>query len=43
VPAALLEIGFMTNTNDLTRMKNVTIQDQFATAVVTSVNRYFAK
>jgi N-acetylmuramoyl-L-alanine amidase len=43
VPSALLEIGFLTNTNDLNRMKNTTIQDRFASAVVTSVNQYFAK
>jgi len=43
VPSALIEIGFLSNTSDLNKMKNTTIQNQFASAIVTSVNQYFAK
>ena len=41
VPAILLELGFMSDSSDLSKMKNATTQQNIANGIVNGVNDYF--
>ncbi len=43
VPAVLLELGFMTNTGDETRLADPAVRRRMATAVADSIDVYFAR
>jgi N-acetylmuramoyl-L-alanine amidase len=43
VPAILIEVGFMSNTGDLSKMKNASMQQTFANAITKGVDEYFTK
>jgi N-acetylmuramoyl-L-alanine amidase len=42
MPAALLEIGFMTNTSDEIRMHEEQVQLQISLAIVAAIKEYYA-
>ncbi|WP_330949114.1 N-acetylmuramoyl-L-alanine amidase [Virgibacillus sp. MG-45] len=41
IPAVLLELGFMTNQNDLEAIQTASYQDQIAKAIAEGLNQYF--
>lgn len=43
VPAILIELGFLSNEDDLAKMKSTSVQSSVAKAIVTGVNEYFSK
>lgn len=43
MPAVLLELGFITNTNEVNRLLSAAYQDKLMNAVTTGVNKYFEK
>jgi N-acetylmuramoyl-L-alanine amidase len=42
VPAVLIELGFVKNSGDLTRLESRTIQENFGAALVKAMTKYFA-
>ncbi|ASS75442.1 hypothetical protein CIG75_10955 [Tumebacillus algifaecis] len=42
VPAVLVEIGFLSNASDLTKLKDASLQQQFAVEFAAGIDEYFA-